>query len=76
MIRGLHPDDPPEWLRDELASETRDVLLAGHMPHIARLTGLLSQGAVAIPLHGMVGFERADDGAWQVFSEPRAPARS
>ena len=76
MIRGLRSEDPPEWLRDELGSETRDVLLVGHMPHIARLTGLLTAGAAAMPLHGMVGLERDADGAWRVFSEPRTPARS
>lgn len=76
MIRGLHPDDPPEWLRDELAAETRDVLLVGHMPHIARLTSLLSHGAATMPLHGMVGLERGEDGSWTIFSEPRAPAQS
>ena len=76
MIRGLLPDDPPEWLRNELAAETRDVLLVGHMPHIARLTYLLSGGAVQMPLHGMVGFERAPDGTWRVFSEARGPAQS
>lgn len=76
MIRGLHPDDPPEWLRDELAAETRDVLLVGHMPHIARLTSLLSNGSETMPLHGMVGLERAEDGSWTAFSEPQAPVQS
>ena len=76
MIRGLQPEDPPEWLRDELAAEDRDVLLVGHMPHIARLTALLSGGAVTIPLHGTIGFEKGADGSWTIFSEPRDPARS
>ena len=76
MIRGLHPEDPPEWLRDELAAETRNVLLVGHMPHIARLASLLSQGSVAIPLNGMVGLERSPEGRWLVISGPQGPARS
>ena len=76
MIRGLHPDDPPEWLRDELAAETREILLVGHMPHIARLTALLSGGMAEIPLNGMVGFERSPDGNWQVVSGPEGPSRS
>ena len=66
MIRGLHPEDPPEWLRDELAAETRDVLLVGHMPHIARLARMLSPGSDAFPLHGMMAFERREDGGWTV----------
>ena len=76
MIRGLLPEDPPEWLRDELAAEDRDVLLVGHMPHISRLTALLSGGAVTMPLHGTVGFEKGEDGRWSTFSEPRSPVRS
>ena len=76
MIRGLRPDDPPEWLRDELAAETRDVLLVGHMPHIARLTAMLTAGAASIPLHGMVGLEREENGAWRVLSESRTHAQS
>ena len=76
MIRGLLPDDPPEWLRDELGAEDRDVLLVGHMPHIARLTAMLSGGAVSIPLHGTVGFEKGKDGSWTIFSEPKGPVRS
>lgn len=76
MIRGLRPDDPAEWLRDELAAEERDVLLAGHMPHIGRLAALLSGGAATVPLNGYVGFERQADGAWRVFSGPADPVRS
>jgi phosphohistidine phosphatase len=60
MIRGLQPDDPPEWLRDELVAESRDVLLAGHMPNIARLCALLSPGCAPFPLHGAVGLERSE----------------
>jgi len=57
MVRGLRPDDPPDWIRDMLEGEERDVLVAGHMPHIAHLA--LQLGAVeAMPLHGIVSFER------------------
>ena len=78
MIRGLRPEDPAEWLRDNLAAEDagRDVLLVGHMPNIAHLTALLSGGRETMPLHGMVGFERAADGSWRVFSGPQGPAQS
>ena len=34
--RWMQPDDPPR-LADLLAVEDRDVLLAGHMPHVERL---------------------------------------
>jgi phosphohistidine phosphatase len=78
MIRGLRPDDPPEWLRDELAAETRDVLLVGHMPHIASLAHMLTSGAATMPLHGMIGLEKdaGADAGWRIFSGPRTPARS
>ena len=33
-IRGLQPGDPPEWIRDLVAGETREVMLVGHMPHL------------------------------------------
>jgi phosphohistidine phosphatase len=41
MVRGLRPDDPPEWMRHELVAESRDVLLVGHMPSIAALARTL-----------------------------------
>ena len=57
MVRGLQPADPSDILADRLAGETRDLLLVGHMPHIARLLRRLI-GRVgedtAFPPHGMV----------------------
>jgi phosphohistidine phosphatase len=66
MVRGLRPDDPPEWIRDELTAETRDVLLVGHMPNIARLAHLLAPGG-SFPLHGLVALDRTESGAWQAL---------
>jgi phosphohistidine phosphatase len=64
MVRGLRPDDPVEWMRDELAAETRKVLLVGHMPHIAALSHALVPTTASFPLHGLVGFERKQTGDW------------
>ncbi len=57
--RGLLPDDPPIWMRDQLAGETRTVVLVGHMPHMPRLLRLLvtrDADAVTVnfPQHGGV----------------------
>lgn len=83
MVRGLRSGDPPDWMRAELdilaglAGENRDVLIVGHMPHIASLAQVLSDGtAAAFPLNGLVVLERRDDGTWQERwrAEP-SPAR-
>ena len=55
-IRGLQPADPPDWIRDRLLGESRDVMLVGHMPNIARVTELIS-GARLFPAHGLVAIE-------------------
>jgi phosphohistidine phosphatase len=55
--RDLQPDDPPSWILDRLRTENRDVLIAGHMPHLAGLLRLLAGSNAAFPIHGMVGFE-------------------
>jgi phosphohistidine phosphatase len=67
--RGLQPDDPPGWIRDELVGESRSILIVGHMPHLDRLLHVLLQsgpggGAAAFPLHGCVALER-DTGRWK-----------
>src|SRR5213593_4381268 len=57
--RDLQPDDPPQWIRDRLLHETRDILIAGHYPHLPRLLTLMvatADGAnvPSFPQHGMV----------------------
>jgi len=64
--RDLQPDDPPGWMRDRLRGETRDILIAGHFPHLPRLLGLLlgepDGSAGEFPLHGVVTLFSDDDG--------------
>src|SRR5205809_3554903 len=55
--RDLQPDDPPQWMRDRLRHETRDILIAGHYPHLPRLLALLTPdgaGGVDFPADGRV----------------------
>ena len=68
MVRGLHPDDPPEIMQDALRAEERDLLVTGHMPHIAALLQLLAADAAQFPAHGVVILERKADGGWRELS--------
>jgi phosphohistidine phosphatase len=61
--RDLQPDDAPEWMRDRLRGESRDLMLAGHYPHMPRLLTLLAgAGAPSFPLHGIVALTSEDGG--------------
>jgi phosphohistidine phosphatase len=64
--RDLQPGDPPDWIRDRLRAEPRDLLIAGHFPHLPRLLALLLGGsedaAGSFPPHGVVALETSDDG--------------
>ena len=67
--RDLQPLDPPEWIRDRLRGETRDVLIAGHFPHLPRLLALLlaepenpPDPRAAFPQHGVVALVSEDGG--------------
>jgi phosphohistidine phosphatase len=57
VSRDLQPDDPPQWIRDRLRGETRDVAIAGHFPFLPRLLALLTTGGEAgvdFPINGIV----------------------
>ena len=60
--RDLQPDDPPDWMRDRLRAEPRDLLIAGHYPHLPRLLALVSGRSEAFPQHGMVALTSEDQG--------------
>ena len=64
MVRGLRPEDPPDWMRDALEGEDRDVLMAGHMPHIAQLAAMLGSSQ-NFPLNGMIALERTGPGKYE-----------
>jgi phosphohistidine phosphatase len=67
--RDLQPDDPPQWMRDRLRGEGRDILIAGHFPYLPRLLALLVTGGEAgadFPQHGVVALTTLDEGlTWQ-----------
>jgi phosphohistidine phosphatase len=63
--RDLQPDDLPAWLRDRLRGETRDLLIAGHFPHLPRLLALLldrEDASTGFPPHGIVALASDDEG--------------
>ena len=73
-VRGLQPDDPPQWLRDLLAGETRTIVLVGHMPHLPRLLRLLVAGDpdapdVLFPQHGCVALAEVGERWTEVWRE-------
>ena len=78
--RDLQPDDQPEWMRDRLRGESRDILIAGHYPHLPRLLTLLAKDGPPLPQNGVVALVSHDEG--ETFSEewrrdPRAdPTRA
>ena len=78
--RDLQPDDSPQWMRDRLRGESRDLLIAGHYPHLPGLVRLLLNDDAPFPQNGVVALRTDDEG--ETFSEewrldPRAgPTRA
>lgn len=68
-VRDLQPGDPPERMRDRLLGETRDILIAGHFPHLPGLLSLLTDtrsGPIVFPPHGIVALGSDEAGlAWR-----------
>ena len=75
---GLSPNDPVEPVADELAAWHEDCLIAGHLPHLARLATLLLAGrnvptGLDFEPAAAACLERGDDGVWSLvwFVGPR-----
>ena len=69
-VDALAPNDDPTTWQAQVAAEADDLLLVGHLPHLARLAGLLLTGRADTPVvrfrqGGLVGLERTD-GGWVV----------
>ncbi len=64
--RDLQPDDQPTWIRDRLRMAPRDILIAGHFPHLPRLLALLKNDPAdapsSFPPHGVVALVTEDAG--------------
>jgi len=76
--RDLQPGDSPDWMRDRLRGESRDILIAGHYPHLPRLLTLLLTGSDGVPVpfpqNGVVAVETDDAGEtwrelWRMASQ-------
>jgi phosphohistidine phosphatase len=67
---AMAPNDDPTIWAERVGAETDDLMLVGHLPHLARLTGLLLTGTtertlVRFQQGGLVALERTDTG-WEV----------
>ena len=65
-IRGLQPMDPPEWIRDLIAGDTRDLMLVGHMPSLPRILEFLTGVTTTergFPQHGAVALD-VEENRW------------
>ena len=70
----LQPTDPPSRMRDRLRGESRDLLIAGHFPHLPRLLSLLVNADVSFPQHGVVALETSDEGeTWRELWRASSP---
>ena len=65
QAQGMQPDDDPAPMAASLSQETRDLLLVGHLPHLAVLATLLLRGSAHPPVHlrtaGLVHLQRDGD---------------
>jgi len=68
---GLAPLDDPEIWAGRLANLDEDILLVGHLPHLARLAALLLSGdkertVINFQMGGVVRLKRMEAGQWAV----------
>ncbi len=68
---GLSPLDDVEDIADQINKGNGGLLIAGHLPHLAKLTSLLVIGNESVPVvsfqqGGLVCLERHEDDGWTV----------
>ena len=66
---GLAPNDPVKPVAAELRRRNEDLLIAGHLPFLAKLASLLVAGdseadLLTLPSGAVLCLERIDAGAW------------
>lgn len=66
-VSGLKPNDDPIGIADAMNTADVDTLIAGHLPHLGRLTSLLlcdrDDGAmISIPTGAVICLERGTNG--------------
>ncbi len=69
--RGLSPLDDVGDIADQINEGNGDLLIAGHLPHLEKLTSLLVIGNESVPVvsfqqGGLVCLERHEDKDWTV----------
>ena len=68
---GLSPLDEVKEIASQIKGADKDLLIAGHLPHLAKLASLLVSGEEAIPVvkfqqGGVVCLEKDEEGRWSV----------
>jgi phosphohistidine phosphatase len=69
--RGLSPLDDVGDIADQINKGNEDLLIAGHLPHLEKLTSLLVIGNESVPVvsfrqGGLVCLEQHEDKGWTV----------
>jgi len=68
---GLAPLDEPEIWADRIAQMDEDIMLVGHLPHLARLAAILISGdkeksVINLQMGGLVRLRRMEADQWAV----------
>ena len=69
--KGLSPLDDVKEIADYINERKKDLMIAGHLPHLSKLVSLLATGAESIPVvtfqqGGIVCLSRDKDGNWTI----------
>lgn len=70
-IKGLSPLDDVGEIADKINKGGGDLLIAGHLPHLSKLTSLLVTGNESVPVvgfqqGGIVSLEQKEEDGWIV----------